>query len=78
MERGRLYIMNGETAEDPIMTDGYICGYKDFTVKLIYLDELMKSPDGNLKKEDLTLEVEAKVLKGIKDSLYKKSMTEMF
>lgn len=78
MERSRLYIVNDEVAEDPIMTDFYICQYKDFSVKLFNLDELMKSPDGNLKQDDLVLEIEAKLLKDIKDQLYKKSMTEMF
>lgn len=67
MERGRLYIVNDEKAEDPLLTDGYICTYKDFTVKAIYLDELMKSVDGNLKKENLVVEIEAKLLREIKD-----------
>lgn len=67
MERGRLYIVNDEKAEDPLTTDGYICAYKDFTVKAIYLDDLMKSPDGRLVREDLCVDIEAKLLKEIKD-----------
>lgn len=62
-----MYIVNDEKAEEPILTDAYISQYKDFQVKLIYLDDLMKSPDGNLRKEDLTVEIESKILKEIKD-----------
>ena len=71
-------MVNDDKAEDPIMTDAYISEYKDFTVKMVYLDDLMKSPDGNLTKDELILEIEAKILKDIKEQLYKKSMTEMF
>ncbi|KAL4456550.1 hypothetical protein ABPG74_000657 [Tetrahymena malaccensis] len=78
MERSRMYIVNDQTAEDPIITEGYICQYKDFQVKIVYLDDIMKSPDGVLRKEELTLEIEANILKDIKDQLYKKSMQEMF
>jgi len=67
MERGRLYMVNDDKAEDPIMTDAYISEYKDFTVKMVYLDDLMKSPDGNLTKDELILEIEAKILKDIKE-----------
>jgi hypothetical protein len=38
----------------------------------------MKSPDGNLKPSELILDTESKVLKDLKDMLYKSPMAETF
>lgn len=38
----------------------------------------MRSPDGNLKESELILHIETKMLKEVKDMIYKKPMNETY
>ncbi len=46
MEKSRMHIINGVQAEEPITTDGFFCSFQEFRVKCVYLDNMMRSPDG--------------------------------
>ena len=47
-------------------------------VKAVFIDDLIKSNDGQLKAAELCIEIESKMLKEVKDMIYKVSMQETF
>lgn len=77
-EKSRLYTVNDTVIDEPIMTDSYVCQFKDMIVKCVYLDDLMRSPDWSIQKTDLILEIETKTLKAFKDLLYKQSPDDVY
>jgi len=78
MEKSRIHVVNDVEAQEPVSTDGYICSFVDLSVKIVYLDELMKTPDGVIKSEEVFQDIETKLLKDTRDMLYKLSMQETF
>eukprot|EP00825_Cyclidium_porcatum_P027778 TRINITY_DN2999_c0_g1_i2.p1 TRINITY_DN2999_c0_g1~~TRINITY_DN2999_c0_g1_i2.p1 ORF type:complete len:325 (+),score=59.13 TRINITY_DN2999_c0_g1_i2:176-1150(+) len=72
------YTVTDTTVDDPVTTDSYVCQFKDMVVKCIYLDDLMRSPDWTIQKNELIFEIETKTLKQFKDILYKQSADEIF
>ena len=59
MEKSRLHVIQGTTAEDPVTNHGYICSFKDLIVRTIELQTLMQDP----KEFDMGLitDIEVKV-----------------
>lgn len=55
-----------------------MCSFNELTVKCAFLDEIMKSPDGNLKAEDLVIDFETKSLRDTRDIIHKVSLVEAF
>lgn len=48
MEKSRLYTYKDKEAEEPMLTESYFCKFSNLAIRCILLDEVMKSPDGNL------------------------------
>jgi WD repeat-containing protein 35 len=67
MEKTRMYIFEGLTADEPVLSSGYICEFKDLQVKAIMLDEIMQAPE-QLEKE-VVLEFESKSLRDVRELL---------
>lgn len=63
MEKTRMYVIMGNEVEDPVISSGYLCEFKDLEIKSVMLDELMKSPDAPKPAEELILTFETKALK---------------
>lgn len=59
--------MKDDKVEEPVNTDSYIFDYSDLSVKLVYLDELMKAPDEEFNSEELILVYETKDLRTTKE-----------
>jgi WD repeat-containing protein 35 len=71
MERSRLYTVTGLEMDEPITTESYICSFNNLVVKCVSLDDILKSPDGNLKRQDYIVEIETKLLKEVKELMLK-------
>jgi hypothetical protein len=46
MEKSRLHIVRDVTGEEPVTTDVFLCAFSELRVKGVFLDEVMRSPDG--------------------------------
>jgi len=64
--------------DEPVTTEAYIVSFKELAVKAVYLDDMLKSADGNIKASDMCIEVESKMLREVKDMMYKVPMNETF
>lgn len=60
MEKSRLHVIRDVTPDDPIPSDAFICkyfsiysyyfySYVDLKIRGIFLDDIMRSPDGILR-----------------------------
>jgi WD repeat-containing protein 35 len=67
MEKTRMYIFEGLTADEPVLSSGYLCEFKDLQVKAVMLDEIMQAPE-QLDKE-VVLEFESKSLRDMRELL---------
>ena len=62
MEKSKLTTVTGVAVGPQIATDGYICSFNGLKVVYCYLDDIMLSPDENLKFEELFNEHDSAVL----------------
>lgn len=53
MEKSKLTTVTNVTVGPQISTEGYICSFDNLKVTYCYLDDVMVSPDENLKAEEL-------------------------
>lgn len=40
-----MYVVKNTECEEPIINSGYICSFKNLSVRTVLLDEIMKSPE---------------------------------
>lgn len=74
MEKSKLTTVTGVTVGPQIATDGYICSFSGLKVVYCYLDDIMLSPDENLKFEELFNEHDSSVLEKFNDLLKKEGI----
>jgi WD repeat-containing protein 35 len=67
MEKTRMYIFRGLEPEEPVLSSGYLCQFKDLTIRSVMLDEVMASPDKPAK--DMMIDYETKGLRHLRDLL---------
>ena len=67
MEKTRMYIYRGTEPEEPVLSSGYLCQFKDLSIKAIMLDEIMASPKDPNK--DMVIDFETKSLRDVSTSL---------
>lgn len=67
MEKTRMYIFNGLDPEEPVLSSGYLCTFKDLTIRAVMLDEVMASPDK--PEKDMMIDYETKTLRHVRDLL---------
>jgi WD repeat-containing protein 35 len=66
MEKARMHVLTNLESEDPVISSGYLCDFKDLEIKAVLLDDIMKSPDVPGKAEELVLNFESKALRDTK------------
>jgi WD repeat-containing protein 35 len=49
MEKSRMYTIKGTEPEEPFQTDGYLCQFNNLQIRVVLLDDIMKSPDSNIQ-----------------------------
>ncbi|KAK6623541.1 hypothetical protein RUM43_009393 [Polyplax serrata] len=69
MEKTRMYILRNEEPEEPIVSAGYICWFKDLEIRGVLLDEIMKNPEK--PSQEHLLELEVKSLRDTRELLEK-------
>lgn len=74
MEKTRMYILRNDEPEEPIISAGYICSFKDLQVRTVLLDEIMKNPEQPTPEQVLDLEV--KSLRDTRELLEKVGISE--
>uniref|UniRef100_A0A915PI34 WD repeat-containing protein 35 n=1 Tax=Setaria digitata TaxID=48799 RepID=A0A915PI34_9BILA len=74
MEKTRMYIVKNTETEEPIVSSGYICSFKNLVVRTVLLDELMKNPETPHKS--FIIDVEIKSLRNVKSLLQKMKIEE--
>lgn len=60
MEKSRLHIVRDVTADEAITTEAYLVGWSELRVRGVLLDEIMRSPDGQLRVGEVLVEFESK------------------
>lgn len=69
MEKTRMYIIRKLEPEEPILSAGYICSFKDLEIRAVLLDEVLRDPDA--PSTDHVLDLEVKSLRDTRDLLEK-------
>lgn len=69
MEKTRMYIFRGIDPEEPVVSSGHLCVFREMQVKSILLDEVMKDPES--PSEDLVHNLDIKSLRDTRDLLQK-------
>ena len=67
MEKTRMYIYRGTEPEEPVLSSGYLCQFKDLSIKAIMLDEIMANPKDPNK--DMVIDFETKSLRDVRHLL---------
>lgn len=49
MEKSRMYTIKGTEPEEPFQTEGYLCQFSNLQIRVILLDDIMKSPDSSIQ-----------------------------
>jgi len=76
MEKTRMYIFRGLDPEEPVLSSGYLCGFKDLRIKAVLLDEVMRTPDSVDK--DLVLDFETRSLRDARHILAENGIGDAF
>ena len=78
MEKTRMFVLNGPDSEDPVISSGYLCEFKDLEIKAVLLDEIFKSPDAHLTPEELVIKFETRSLKDTRDLVTRVDIKEAY
>jgi WD repeat-containing protein 35 len=60
MEKTRMYVLSGGETEEPVVNSGYICSFKNLTVRTALIDEFVKDPQNPSKS--FIVDIEIKVI----------------
>ncbi|CAD7922072.1 unnamed protein product [Amoebophrya sp. A25] len=72
MEKSRMYIVRGTQPEEPVLSSGYICEFKDLEIRSALVDDLMRAPE-QPSKPAIIMDFETKSLRDTRDILTKLS-----
>lgn len=78
MEKTRMLVLQGNDSEDPVISSGYLCEFKDLEIKAVLLDEIFKNPDAHLPVDELILSFETRILKDTREMIAKIDVKEAF
>ncbi|CAD7934483.1 unnamed protein product [Amoebophrya sp. A120] len=73
MEKQRMYVVRGSQPEEPVLSNGYICEFKDLEIRSALVDELVRNPDTVPQKSTIIMDFETKSLRDTRDILTKLS-----
>merc|ERR1719375_1855544 len=71
MEKTRMYIIRGLQPEEPVMSNAYICAFKDLQIQSVLIDEVIQNPES--PRKEVLLDFETKSLRDTRDILTKLS-----
>jgi WD repeat-containing protein 35 len=78
MEKTRMFVLQGNESEDPVISSGYLCEFKDLEIKAVLLDEIFKNPDSFSTPDELILRFETRSLKDTREMVSKLDVKEAF
>jgi len=53
MEKTKMVVFHGETAEDPVVSSGYLARFQDLEIRVVAMDDLMMHPDKTSRSTSL-------------------------
>jgi WD repeat-containing protein 35 len=71
MEKTRMYIVRGLQPEEPVLSNAYICAFKDLQIQSVLIDEVIQNPES--PRKEVLLDFETKSLRDTRDILTKVS-----
>merc|ERR1719221_844585 len=71
MEKTRMYIVRGLQPEEPVLSNAYICVFKDLRIQSVLIDEVIQNPES--PRKEVLLDFETKSLRDTRDILTKVS-----
>merc|ERR1719375_1012597 len=71
MEKTRMYIVRGLQPEEPVLSNAYICAFKDLQIQSVLIDEVIQNPES--PRKEVLLDFETKSLRDTRDILTKLS-----
>merc|ERR1719221_407095 len=71
MEKTRMYIVRGLQPEEPVLSNAYICAFKDLRIQSVLIDEVIQNPES--PRKEVLLDFETKSLRDTRDILTKVS-----
>merc|ERR1740117_1782570 len=69
MEKTRMYIVRGLQPEEPVLSNAYICAFKDLQIQSVLIDEVIQNPES--PRKEVLLDFETKSLRDTRDILAK-------
>lgn len=69
MEKTRMYIVRGLQPEEPVLSNAYICAFKDLQIQSVLIDEVIQNPES--PRKEVLLDFETKSLRDTRDILTK-------
>lgn len=76
MEKTRLYVLRGTDPEEPLLSSGYLCEFRDLEIKSVQLDDIMQSP-ANPRLESLVC-FEARILRDTRSLIDTASLSDAY
>ena len=76
MEKNRMYVLRDYEAEEPVLSPGYLCDFKDLEVRAVLLDEVLKAPEDIKSIEEMIVKYECKSLRDTRDHLEEISLKD--
>ncbi len=76
MEKTRMYIFRSMEPEEPILSAGYICSFRDLEIRAVLLDEVVRSQGQDQNNPEHILDLEVKSLRDTRDLLEKVGLKE--
>ncbi|CAM9187816.1 unnamed protein product [Chrysoparadoxa australica] len=76
MEKTRMIVFNGQDSEEPTTCSGYLCSFKDLTVKAVLLDDIMAVPEA--PETSLVVDLETGLLKELVDVIGTQGLEEAY
>jgi WD repeat-containing protein 35 len=67
MEKDKLVVFNGEEAEEPVLSYGYIAQFKNLEVRSVFLDDLYSMLDQFPPPRDKVMDFETKGIKEVRE-----------
>jgi WD repeat-containing protein 35 len=71
MEKTRMYIVRGLQPEEPVLSNAYICNFRDLQIQSVLIDEVIQNPES--PRKEVLLDFETKSLRDTRDILAKVS-----
>jgi len=67
MEKTRMYIFRDLEPEEPVLSSGYLCVFKDLTIRSVMMDEVIATPEKPAK--DMMIDYETNTLRHARELL---------